>query len=299
MKTEKNILIAFVLNLVFSIFEFAGGAITGSVAIVSDAVHDIGDAISIGCSYFLERKSRKEPDEVYTYGYKRFSVLGSLITTVILLLGSIAVIYNAVIRIFNPVEIDYNGMIVFAVIGAAVNFIAALFTREGESLNQKAVNLHMLEDVLGWIVVLVGAIVMRFTDFAIIDPILSILVAVFILSNALQNFKQIENLFLEKIPNDIEIGKLKEHINEIDGVLDVHHIHVWSIDGYNNYATMHIVTDDESGSIKEKIREELEEFHICHVTLELEKPGEHCHHEQCSVGHSEDHGHHHHHHHHH
>ena len=297
MKTEKNILIAFLLNFIFSIFEFVGGTITGSVAIVSDAVHDIGDAISIGCSYFLEHKSKKEPDEIYTYGYKRFSVLGSLITTVILLLGSVAVIYNAVVRIFNPVPINYNGMIVFAVIGVTVNFVAAMFTKEGDSLNQKAVNLHMLEDVLGWIVVLVGAVVMRFTDFAIIDPILSIGVSVFILINALKNFKEIENLFLERIPKEIDLGELKEHLMETDGVLGVHHIHIWSIDGYNNYATMHIVTDAESGSVKEKVRAELKEFHIVHATLELEKSDEHCHLHHCHAPHSECGGHHHHHHH--
>ena len=296
MKTEKNILIAFFLNLLFSIFEFIGGTVTGSVAIVSDAVHDIGDAVSIGYSCFLEHKSKKQPDEIYTYGYTRFSVVGSLITTVILLVGSIIVIYNAVVRIFNPVSINYNGMIIFAIIGLAVNFCAAMFTKDGESLNQRAVNLHMLEDVLGWLVVLVGAVVMRFTDFAIIDPVLSIFVSVFIFVNALKNFRQIENVFLERIPSGIELGKIKEHICEIDGVLDVHHIHVWSIDGYNNYATMHIVTDDESSKIKEKIREELSEHNIGHVTLELEKSDEHCHYEHCHIDHSEKSGHHHHHH---
>ena len=197
MKTEKNILIAFILNLVFSLFEFIGGAITGSVAIISDVVHDIGDAASIGISYFLEHKSKKQPDKVYTYGYARFSVIGGLITTVILLVGSGAVIYNAVIRIFNPTPIDYSGMIVFAIIGASVNFVAAFITREGDSINQRAVSLHMLEDVLGWVVVLIGAIIMRFTDLSIIDPLMSIGVSVFIFINAIKNLKQIENLFLE------------------------------------------------------------------------------------------------------
>ena len=149
MKTEKNILNAVILNLIFLVFEFVGGAITGSVAIVSDTVDDIGDATSIGISYFLERKSKKQPDEIYTYGYMRYSVMGSLITTVILLFGSVAVAYNAVLRILNPVEINYNGMIIFAVIGTAVNLVATVVTKDGNSLNQKAVNLHMLEDVLG------------------------------------------------------------------------------------------------------------------------------------------------------
>lgn len=299
MKTEKNILIAFFLNLAFSIFEFIGGTITGSVAIVSDAIHDIGDAISIGFSYLLEHKSKRKPDDVYTYGYIRYSVVGSLITTAILFLGSVVVIYNAVVRIFNPVPINYDGMIIFAVIGTIVNLCAAMFTKDGHSLNQKAVNLHMLEDVLGWIVVLIGALVMRFTDISIIDPLLSILVSVFILTNAVKNFKQIENLFLEKTPMGIKIDELKEHIMEIDGILDVHHVHVWSIDGYSNYATMHIVTDADGSVIKGKIRQELSEHNIVHVTLELETSSEHCHYKECHIEPNDDHGHHHHHHHHH
>lgn len=300
MKTEKNILIAFILNLAFSVFEFVGGALTGSVAIISDAVHDIGDALSIGISYFLERKSKKQPDEIYTYGYRRFSVMGSLITTVILLFGSATVMYNAVLRIFNPTDINYDGMIVFAVVGVSVNFLAALLTREGDSLNQKAVNLHMLEDVLGWLVVLIGAIIMRFTDISVIDPVMSIGVSVFIFVNAVKNLKQIENIFFEKIPDGINIEEIKEHICEIDGVTDVHHIHIWSMDGYSNFATMHIVTDADGHLIKEKIREELKEHNIMHVTLELEEPGEHCHDEHCHVVEcGEAGGHHHHHHHHH
>lgn len=296
MKTQKNILVAFLLNLVFSIFEFIGGIFTGSVAIISDAVHDIGDAASIGVSYFLEKKSKKQPDDKYTYGYARYSVIGSVITTMILLFGSAAVVYNAVVRIIEPTEINYNGMIVFALVGVCVNGCAAFFTREGDSLNQKAVNLHMLEDVLGWIVVLIGAVVMRFTDFALIDPIMSICVAIFIFVNAVKNLKVAIELFLEKIPKELDINTIKEHLLHIDGVLDVHHIHIWSMDGQNNYATMHIVADGNAHSIKELVREELSEHGISHATLELESDGEHCHEEVCTVTYTAPSGHHHHHH---
>ena len=297
MKTERNILIAFILNLAFSIFEFVGGFFTGSVAIVSDAVHDIGDATSIGISYFLEKKSKKKPDEHYTYGYARYSVIGSVVTTLILLVGSVLVVYNAILRIIDPTPINYNGMIIFAIVGAAVNFLAALFTREGDSLNQKAVNLHMLEDVLGWLVVLVGAVVMRFTDIAIIDPLMSIGVAVFIFINAIRNLKEAVDLFLEKTPHGIEIDEIREHLSNIDGVQDVHHIHVWSMDGHNNYATLHIVTDGDAHHIKEAVREELAEHGIAHATLELEALGEHCHEKDCNPKtHEGGHGHHHHHH---
>lgn len=283
MKSEKKILIAFLLNLCFSIFEFVGGIFTGSVAIVSDAVHDLGDAISIGVSFFLEKKSQKQPDETYTYGYARYSVIGGVVTTLILLFGSIMVIYNAILRIINPAPINYSGMILFAVIGAVVNLVAAFFTREGHSLNQKAVNLHMLEDVLGWIVVLVGAIVMRFTDFALIDPMMSIGVALFILINVVKNLKEALDLFLEKTPHGIDVCETKEYILDIDGIIDVHHIHVWSMDGLHNYATMHIVTNTDGHEIKEKIRKELREYGIGHATLELESVGEFCHEQHCHV----------------
>lgn len=299
MKTEKNILIAFILNLVFSVFEFFGGIFTGSVAIISDAVHDLGDAASIGLSYFLEKKSKKQPDKTHTYGYARYSVMGSVVTTVILLIGSAAVIYNAVMRLINPVQINYDGMIVFALVGVVVNLAAAFFTREGGSLNQRAVNLHMLEDVLGWVVVLVGAVVMRFTDISIIDPIMSICVAVFIFVNAVKNLGEVLDVFLEKAPRGICIDELKEHIAKIDGVLGVHHIHVWSMDGQHSYATMHIVANGDAHHIKHEVREHLLEHGIVHATLELEAEGEHCHEECCSVKLEPAAGHHHHHHHHH
>jgi cobalt-zinc-cadmium efflux system protein len=294
MKTEKNILGAFFLNLAFSIFEVIGGIYTGSVAIISDAVHDLGDAASIGISYFLEKKSKRQPDEKYTYGYARYSVIGSVITTGILLFGSIMVIYNAFNRIINPAEINYNGMILFAIIGVSVNFCAAYFTREGDSLNQKAVNLHMLEDVLGWAVVLIGAIAMRFTNFALIDPLMSIGVAIFILVSSLKNLSAAIDLFLEKTPRGTDIEKIRKHIMEIDGVLDVHHIHIWSMDGQSNYATMHVVTASDSHEVKAKIREELQEHGIGHVTLELEAENEHCDENLCHVKTVAPSGHHHH-----
>ena len=242
MKTEKNILIAFILNLSFSIFELFGGMITNSVAILSDSIHDLGDAISIGISYIMEKKSKKKADNIYTYGYIRYSVLGGVITTTILLVGSIMVIIGAVKRLINPVEVNYKGMIIFAIIGVIINFIAAYTTKEGDSINQKSVNLHMLEDVLGWLIVLIGAIIMNYTDIRIIDPIMSIGVALFILINSLKNLKKVLDIFLEKIPEDINIEELEKHLLKIKGVEDIHHIHIWSIDGFNNYATMHIVS---------------------------------------------------------
>lgn len=283
MKTELNILIAFILNLFFSIFEFIGGIFTGSVAIMSDAIHDIGDATSIGVSYFLEKKAKKQPDEKYTYGYLRYSVMGSLITTAILLIGSVTMIYNSIRKIINPTVINYDGMIVFAIVGVLINFFAAYLTQKGNSLNQKAVNLHMLEDVFGWAVVLLGAIVMRFTNFILIDPIMSIGVSLFIIVNAFKNLLKITDVFLEKTPHNIDVTEIKEHIKKINGVLDVHHVHLWSMDGQSHYATMHVVTDNEPQKIKKLIRNELNEHGISHITIEFETSNEQCNAKECEI----------------
>lgn len=294
MKTDKNILIAFLLNLLFSIIELIGGIFTNSIAIISDSIHDFGDALSIGVSYFLEKKSKKKPDNLHTYGYIRYSVLGSIITTVILLCGSIFVIYNAINRIIAPVEVNYNGMIILAIIGFITNLIASYVTKDGESLNQKSVNLHMIEDVLGWLVVLIGAIIMKFTDISIIDPILSILVTLFILINSLKNLNEIINIFLEKTPKNINLDELKKHLLKIDKVLDIHHIHIRSIDGFNNYLTMHVVVDKYSSKIKQEIKEELHEHNINHSTIEFEEKDESCESINCEIK-SHNHSHHHHH----
>ena len=295
MKTEKNILIAFLLNILFSFIEFIGGVFTGSIAIISDAVHDLGDAFSIGVSYFLEKKSKRQPDEKHTYGYIRYSVLGSVITTSILIVGSIFVLYESTRRLFNPVEVNYDGMIYFAIFGVIINFIASVVTKDGDSLNQKSVNLHMLEDVFGWIVVLIGSILMKFTDITYIDSILSIFVAIFILVNALKTFKDVLDVFLEVTPKDVDIKELKKHLLKVDDVKDIHHIHIRSVDGVNNYATLHAVVNKYSKKVKDDIKEELEEHGIVHSTIELELPDEECHSDHCEVK-INTHSHHHHHH---
>ena len=282
--TEKNILVAFLLNFLFSAIEIVGGLLTNSMAILSDAVHDFGDAFSIGVSYFLEKKSKKKPDENYTYGYLRYSVLGAFITTTILIVGSIVVLVGAISRIIHPEPLHYEGMILLSILGIIINFIAAYSTREGDSLNQKAVNLHMLEDVLGWVVVFVGSILMKFTDITYIDSIMSIGIAFYLLKHAFDNLKNILNLFLAKVPSDIRVEEIKKEILKIPKVKDVHHIHVWSMDGVNHYATMHIVVPRKNDfEVKSIIKEKLKQLGIMHTTLEMEQISEHCNQEECVI----------------
>ena len=283
MKTKRNIFIAFILNLLFSVFELIGGIITGSVAIASDAIHDFGDATSIGASYFLERLSDKKPNEKYTYGYARFSVLGGLLTTLILLISSAIIIYNATLRIITPRAIDYNGMLIFAIIGLFVNLVATYYTHGGKSINQKAVNLHMLEDVFGWLVVLVGAIVIKFTNLYVVDPILSIAVAVLVIVNCIKNLKQIIEIISIKCPKEIDVDHLAQHLKEIDGVKDVHHIHLWTLDGEIHCATLHVVATEIDSRIKNDVREALKEHGVLHSTIEMETELEECKQKTCDI----------------
>ena len=296
MKTKSKIFIAFILNLIFSIFELFGGIITGSIAIMSDSIHDFGDATSIGMAFFLEKLSDKKPNNNYTYGYARFSVLGALITTLILLISSVIVVYNAVFRIISPIIIDYNGMLIFAIVGLFVNIVSSYFTHGGKSLNQKAVNLHMLEDVLGWVVVLIASIIIKFTNLYIIDPILSIFVALFVVINAIKNLIEITQIFLIKTPKNVDIDDIIKHIIEIDGVTDAHHIHIWSIDGEINLATIHLVVKEYDSKIKEIVKAVLNKHGISHTTIEIETENENCKEETCKIKQIEHHSHCHHHH---
>ena len=273
--STKNIFIAFILNLVFSLIELIGGFLTNSVSIISDSIHDFGDAISIFISLILEKKSKKKPDINYTFGYLRYSTLGALLTSTILIVGSVIVITSAVGRIINPVEVNYNGMFIFAIIGIIVNFIATKITSHSNNLNEKNVSLHMLEDVLGWVCVLIGSIIIRFTNLHIIDPILSLGVAIFILINALKNLKDVFNILLEKKPSMVDIEEIKKHLLKIEYIKDIHHIHVWTIDGINNYITLHVFVEEDTlckdlEELKKQINKELKEHGINHSTIEFE-----------------------------
>ena len=282
MKAEKNILIAFILNLSFAIAELAGGLFTNSIAILSDAIHDLGDAISIGISYFLEKLSKKEPDKSHTYGYARYSVLGAAFTSIVLIVGSLLVIIRAIDRIIHPSEVSYNGMIAFAIVGIVVNFIAACFTKDGDSLNQKSVNLHMLEDVFGWVSVLVGAIVIKFKNWHIIDPIMSIGLAGFITYHAVKNMKNVILIFAEATQNNVA-SDIEKWIIYIKGVKEIHHLHIWNIDESKICATVHVITNNPKTNVKKQIRHIFEKYGINHVTIEIETEDEMCNDTMCSL----------------
>ncbi|NLC48642.1 MAG: cation transporter [Tenericutes bacterium] len=283
----ENIKIAFYLNIMFSILEAIGGFLTNSMSIMSDAIHDLGDAFSVGLSYIFERKSKKNPNDKYTYGYLRYSLLGALITSVVLLLGSIFIIYNSIPRIITPEEVNYDGMIIFAIFGVIINGYAAYRTSKGVKANEKVISLHMLEDVLGWIVVLIGSICIKLFELYIIDPILSLLISIYILFHVYKHLKNVFNIFMEKVPSEFRLEEIKEKVTAVNPVIkDIHHIHIWTMDGENNYMTAHIllngiVSEKEVIKLKKSIKETLNDLNIFHVTLEIEYKNEVCNDKNC------------------
>ncbi|MCK5811321.1 MAG: cation transporter [Clostridiales bacterium] len=280
-ETQKNIKIAFFLNFIFTIVEIIGGILTNSISIMSDAIHDLGDSLSIGLAWILEKKSVEKPDEKFTYGYARYSLLGALINSLVLLTGSAIIIYRAIPRIIHPEEINKEGMILFAIVGIVVNGFAAWKTSKGEAINEKTVSLHLLEDVLGWVAVFVTSIIVYFTNWYILDGLLSILITIFILFNVGKNLKKIISIFLQKAPDNINFKKIEEEIVLKSNAIGIHHIHIWSLEGTNNYLTMHVVVNNNSTSdqikvIKSDVKHILSHHKISHVTMEIEFEDENC-----------------------
>lgn len=283
---KENIKIAFFLNLVFSVIEAVGGFLTNSISILSDSIHDLGDSISIGVSYLLEKKSRKKSNNLYTYGYLRYSLLGALISSVVLIIGCTLVLIKTVPRLFNAPKINYDAMIIFAIFGTIINGYAAYKTSKGEKHNEKAINLHMMEDVLGWIAVLIGSILVKIFKWYIIDPILSTLIAIYIFYHVYKNLKEVFDIFMEKAPKNIDSDKIKKILEENKSINNVHHIHVWSIDGTSNYMTAHIklsgdLIKNEIIELKNNIKDILSKENINHVTLEIEYYNEDCKDKKC------------------
>ena len=272
---SKNILIAFFLNATFSIIELIGGYLTNSVAIYSDALHDFGDSLALLFSYFAEKLSHKEADEKFTFGYRRFSILSALINGFILLVGSIYVIYEAIQRVLSPEPVHAEGMLLLAILGIAVNGFAAYRLSKDDGINTKMVMYHLLEDLLGWIAVLIVSIVLMFKPWFILDSILSILISLLILRGVYKNLMKVSLIFLQRFPDDLELVQLKSEILEIDDVKDLHAIKGWSLDDTNFYLRFHVKMDGDTklidvDKVKQRIKDILLKHKVTSSTIEFE-----------------------------
>jgi cobalt-zinc-cadmium efflux system protein len=278
--TTRNLSIAFFLNLAFTIIEFIGGIITNSFAILSDALHDLGDSFALGMSWYFEKLSKKKKNKLFSYGYRRFSLLAALINAIILLIGSVVIMSFAIPKIFSPGAPDAVGMIYFALVGIVFNGLGVLVLKRGGSINERVVMLHLLEDVLGWFAILVGSILILYFDIPVLDPILSVLIAVFIIYNAAKALKEVLKILLQAVPDELLIHKIDEAMSKISGVKSVHDTHIWSLDGRINILTTHLVVEDtnvtEMISIKDQARKIAREQNIQHATVEIGLEEEEC-----------------------
>jgi cobalt-zinc-cadmium efflux system protein len=279
--STRGLRTAFLLNFSFTLVEIAGGIWTNSVAILTDALHDAGDSLSLGAAWYLQRLSDKQPDARFTYGYRRFSVLGALLTGVVLLGGVSFMAWEAGKRLLDPQPVYAPGMMLLAVLGMVVNGIAVLRTRGGTSLNVQMVTWHLLEDVLGWAAVFVGSIVIMIWDVPVVDPLLSFGISLFILWNVVRNLRKVFAVLLQKTPASFDVDAFERRVLALPNVVSMHHTHIWSLDGEHHVLTTHVVMSensrrDEIAALKTRVREQLSSEEFEHVTVDVELENETC-----------------------
>lgn len=271
----------FFINLAFTVIEVIGGLYTNSLAILSDALHDFGDSFTLGLSWYLERRSRRASDERYSYGYRRFSLLSALVNAIVLIAGSLYILYRAIPRLIHPQQSNAEGMVILAVIGILVNGYAFLRFRRGQSLNIQVINWHLLEDLLGWIAVLIVSISLLFADIRILDPILSILINLYVLYNVVRNLRRTLALFMQAVPESVVLPELEHSLRQIPGVQSIHHTHIWSLDGEHNVLTTHLVVEacsekEDLIRIKREVDQITREMDVEHTAVEIDYEDEDC-----------------------
>lgn len=279
--SNKNLKIAFFLNLAFTIVEVIAGLYVNSIAILADAIHDAGDSLSLGTAWYLQKKSNKAPNKKYSYGYRRFSLLGALINCTILIGGAIYAIIESIERFIQPTIPDAKGMMWFAFLGILVNGYAAWKLSTGKSINEKVVSWHLVEDVLGWVAILIVAIVLQFKEIAYLDPILSLLITIYILWNSIKKLIETLFIFLQGKPTEIDKEEIIKNITSVKGILSTHDTHIWSLDGEHHVFTTHVKLDNVSSiteviAIKSEIKNIISKYSFEHYTIETDFKDEFC-----------------------
>ena len=272
MTTKGAVWLAFFLNLSYAIIEFIAGGVFGSSAVLADSVHDLGDAIAIGVSAVLETISNREEDSQYTLGYKRFSLLGALVTAVILMTGSVLVILENITKLFHPQPVNDEGILWLGIIAVSINVLASLVVRKGKTKNESILSLHFLEDTLGWVAVILMAIVLRFTDWYILDPLLSLVISIFILSKAIPRFWSTLKIFLDAVPEGVDIKQVKSDLEQLDHVASINQLNLWTMDGLEKNAIVHVCLKEieQMELCKESIRSILKDCGFQNITIEVD-----------------------------
>jgi cobalt-zinc-cadmium efflux system protein len=290
---HNNLLLAFMMNLTFAIVELFGGLWIGSIAILSNALHDAGDAMSLGLGYFLQRRSEEGPSEQFSYGMRRLSLLSAFISGLVICGGGVFIVYESLQKLMNPGEPKALGMLIFAVVGIAINGFAAWRLGHGETHNEKVLSWHLIEDTLGWVAVLIGAICIMLFDWRWVDAALGIAISIFVSFNVIRQLLHTAALFLQGNPDPGKLREFRETVMKFEDVMSLHDLHFWSLDGAHHVLSMHVVTSlplTQSSALKLRIRKESYRLGECHLTIEVEAPNDHCH-DNCDDEHDHDHHH--------
>ena len=269
----KNILSAFFINLSFTVISIIGAWLTNSIAIISDAIHDLGCTVSIALAWLFERIAGHKPTRRFTFGYRRFTLLGAFVNAFILLGGSSIVLYESVGRLAHPEKVDAEGMLWFALLAILFKGLAAWRTWKGDSVNQRMVSLHLLGDCLGWVAVLLGSVVMLFVEVPLLDPILSVCISLYILYNVVRNLIVAFRIVLEGVPSSVDYKDLEAEVATLSGIVCVCELRVWSLDNEHHAAEVHLVTSLTSmeavEGLKESLRCLLSKYGVTMSTIEV------------------------------
>jgi cobalt-zinc-cadmium efflux system protein len=296
---KRGITLAFWLNLMFSIIEIIGGIFTNSTAIIADAFHDFTDAFVIGLAILLEKLSGKKRTSKFSYGYRRFSLLSALGMSIFLLIGSVLMCVSAYNSFLNPKVVNSTGMLWLAVLGILINGFAFLRIKNSSEHshhhnhhnhdhthhhghehshdhNSRAIMLHLLEDVLGWVAVLIGAIVIYYTGWYWIDGVLTLMIAIFIGYNATQNLINTMKVLLQSVPENVNVEQLSNELKQINGIESIHDLHIWTLDGNFNIGSVHVVSNTQEVDILSSVLQLMEKYKIQHPTIQIETTTRNC-----------------------
>ena len=273
--------VAFFLNLAFTLVEAAGGLWTNSLAILSDSLHDLGDSLTFGLSWYLARTARQGRDDKYSYGYRRLSLVGALASALVLLVGSLLILARAIPRLIHPEHSNAQGMIALAVLGLLANGAAAWRLRSGRNLQSQVLRWHLIEDVLSWGAVLLVGVTLLVADIHVLDPLLSLFITGYVLFGVVRSLRRTMAVFLQAAPEELDLQALDRSLAGIPGVLSTHHTHVWSLDGAHHVLTTHLVVasrarKEEIVRIKRKALRLLAPISPEHTTVEVEYEDEDC-----------------------
>lgn len=272
-KAGENLAFVFFMNLTFNIIVILGGLATNSMAILADCIHDLSDTISIAFAWFLERVSQRDSTDKYSYGYQRFSILGSVIISVFVIIMALVILQEAIPRLFAPQGIDAGGMLLVAIVGIVFKSISVHRLHDGETFNERAILFHQLGDVFEWVAILVLSLVLMFWDGApYLDPFVSIGIALWLIINLGRNLYKAIEVLLQKTPDNFDVDEFKTEILAIDGIKAIEDFHIWSLDGIDSVMTLKVNVD--FGKNVEEIKKEIynisNKYHVVDITIEFD-----------------------------